>query len=60
MGSDLALELASEVSSLLREEQTRTLVIGAVALAAHGYVRGATTLPIAMASKQRTLSAPAA
>lgn len=57
MGSNLALELAGEVTSLLREEHTRALVIGAIALAAHGYVRGTEDVDLAIAVNPNGLEA---
>lgn len=55
-----ALELAGEVSHLLTERGVRTFVIGAIALAAHGYVRGTADVDLAIALEPRELQALAA
>jgi len=52
-----ALELAGEVSTLLEERGTRSLVIGAIALAAHGYVRGTEDVDLAIAVDPKELEA---
>src|SRR6478736_4536358 len=52
-----ALELAGEVSAALDERGTRSLVIGAIALAAHGYVRGTEDVDLAIAVDPKELEA---
>lgn len=56
MTQPTALDLASEVSGLLVEHGERPVLIGAIALAAHGYVRATSDVDLAIAVDPRSLA----
>lgn len=51
-----ALELAGEVTGVLKEAGEAPVLIGAIALAAHGYVRGTEDVDLALAVDPRRLA----
>jgi hypothetical protein len=57
MVSRTALHLAGEVSQLLEERGVRAYVIGAIALAAHGYVRATEDVDLGIAVDPKELDA---